>query len=620
MTSQIARRSSVAVPLVLTLMAVASAHPAQAAEPAYNDIVSNRILPQEGVLLDQLAAKGRDLTIDGTPVFNGSDKFLPGKIAIGLVDYLVTLPPNDPRLTGYLAEFRKVAKLTADDANDTWGAYYYILALRKLRDAGLLDKAVDRLTLAKLRVRLDWRMFVDPDTYELIDHPNNYYVVALGIARLRHQMGWEDESGANALYAKVAEHYLKYSGEFGFADETDGEGRFDRYSVLLAGELSNHYLETGGKPPKEVLGWLRKSSDVMLQRIHADGAGFEYGRSLGPYSETAIIETLTAAARLDVLTADEKALAYAYASHAAQRYVDFWVNPKTGSVNLWDDGRRTDAYRGKFRILGENLSLTHQYAYTNEAWNGLGYRDKPAMSNFQAAINKLPAQSVTWFAKGDYDRLLLTRRDKGHIISLPLINGGASQHDHSPYFPIPHSRGMLSGVADGSAPLLVPQFKLKDGSVLMPLAYFRDAKVVTQGATTTVSYRQSEMDKMGEDAPIADNRLSVTTTYSFSPGRIVRKDVFVPKAPLDVSAITMEFASFSKSAKLAGSTVNFDQGAVTSFSVTGLPCTVRALNNDREYEADFGAMASLVTCTSAAPQKMVQPFTLTWTMTYGEDR
>jgi hypothetical protein len=37
-------------------------------------------------------------------------------------------------------------------------------------------------------------MFVDADSYTLIDHPNNYYCVALGIARLRAQMGWEDGS------------------------------------------------------------------------------------------------------------------------------------------------------------------------------------------------------------------------------------------------------------------------------------------------------------------------------------------------------------------------------------------------------------------------------------------
>ena len=44
---------------------------------------------------------------------------------------------------------------------------------------------------------------------------------------------------------------------------------------------------------------------------------------------------------------------------------------------------------------------------------------------------------------------------------------------HNPYFPIPFSRGMLEGVADGTKPLLVPQFTLTDGAVLMPLAFIQ---------------------------------------------------------------------------------------------------------------------------------------------------
>src|SRR6266849_9599993 len=172
---------------------------------SFNGVVQTRILPQAETLLRQLVKDKRTLTIDGIPVFNGSDKFLPGKIAIALVEYLVTVPKDDPRLPELLNDFREVAKLTVDDADDSWGAYYYVLALDKLRTAGLLDQAVDRLTYAKLRVSLDWRMFVDPETHELIALHNNYYVVALGIARLRHHMGWEDETGADAIYRKVAE-------------------------------------------------------------------------------------------------------------------------------------------------------------------------------------------------------------------------------------------------------------------------------------------------------------------------------------------------------------------------------------------------------------------------------
>jgi hypothetical protein len=597
---------------------------AQAAEPqsapapipAYDVTVHDRIQPQTEQLLLKLVKDGRNLELDGTPVFNGSDKFLPGKIALGLVDFLIALPDDDPRLPGYLADFRKIAKLTADDANDTWGAYYYLSALNKLREAGRLKDAVDPLTLAKLRVRLDWRMFVDVDTYALIDHPNNYYCVAFAIARLRTRMGWEDGAPAEKLYAKIAEHYALYSGEYGFADETDGEGRFDRYSVLLAGEIAQRFIETGGKPPPEVLIWLRKSADVMMMRLDAEGRGFEYGRSIGPYGETAIIEVLTAAAVLDVLTPTEKDLAYAYSARAAQRYVEFWQDPKTGSVNLWDGGRRTDDYRGKFRILGENLSLAHQYAYTSAHWARLGYKGKAPAADWAKGLKTLPRRQVTWFARGQYDRLLVSVRDGDRMISLPVINGGGSQHMHNPYFPIPFSPGMLTGSPDGVAPFLTPRLTLEDGSALMPLAYFKDAKVEAKGARTTVSWRQDELDLMGKNAPVPDKRVSVKTTYVLEPGRIIRTDVFTPMGGAKVKDVELQFGSFSGGARQSGTVTAFADGAVRRFAVDGLKaCQPGPVGEDKEYRSATGAMTTKVVCRGA-PSDPGAPFTVTWRLDY----
>jgi hypothetical protein len=277
--------------------------------PPYNQTVTGRILPMSRKLLVRLAKEGRTLTLDGVPVFNGEDKFLPGKIALGLAEFLVSVPADDPHRAEYIAAFRRISKLTVDDPNDSWGIYYYMSALNELRKVGLLSGALDRPTLAKLRVRLDWRSFVDADTYTLIDHPNNYYCVAFGIARLRALMGWEDPAQSEQLLQKMLEHYRQYSGEFGFADETDGQGRFDRYSVLLSAEIAQKFIQTDSQPPAEVRGWVRKSADVMLQRLNLNGDGFEYGRSLGPYGLTAMIEVLTAAAVLDVLNEQEKTLA-----------------------------------------------------------------------------------------------------------------------------------------------------------------------------------------------------------------------------------------------------------------------------------------------------------------------
>jgi hypothetical protein len=598
-----------------TVLAAAAAAAIEAAAP-YNQTVSGRIQPQSRELLVRLAKEGRELSVDGVPVFNGDDKFLPGKIALGLAEFLVTVPADDPRRSEYIAGLRRISKLTVDDANDTWGIYYYISGLNKLRKAGMLNAAVDRLTLAKLRVRLDWRSFVDIDTFALIDHPNNYYCVAFGIARLREQMGWEDTSGSERLLQKMLAHYRQFSGEYGFADETDGEGRFDRYSVLLSAEIAQRFIETGTQPPPEVVGWVRKSADVMLQRLNPNGDGFEYGRSLGPYGLTAIVEVLTAAAAVGVLDEQEKALAYAFVCRAGQRYVEFWLNGKTGSVDMWDQGRRTDAYRGKFRILGENLSLAHQFVYTNAAWNQLGFQDKPPRLDFAAALDRLPRRTVTWFARAEYDRMLLTLRDRGHVIGLPLINGGQSQHMHNPYFPIPFSPGMLDGIADGNSPQLIPQFSLSEGAVLAPLAYFQHVKVTERGNETVITFQQPCLDRLGSASPIPDDRFSLTSTYVLTPGRITRTDVYTPKGTVELKGVRMEFATYSEAPVQKGGTITFGHGAVRKFEASGFEhCGTAEVQEDMAYHTPTGPLNTNVVCESSA--RTVQgPLKLSWTLSY----
>jgi hypothetical protein len=611
--------------LVLILAFMPSVAPSQTSRASatvtapllsFNEVVGTRIRPQTGRLLELLAVGGRTTNLDGIAVFNGSDKFLTGKIAIGYAEYIEALPAGDPSLPGHLANFGKIAKMTIDDPNDTWGIYYYLVALKKLKKAGYLDRAVDRLSMAKLRVRLDWRSFMDRDTYELIDHPNNYKCVAFAIARIRAELGWEGPEAANEIFKTLGQHYDAFSGPYGFADETDGDGRFDRYSVLLAGEIANHFVQTGAQTPEQVKVWLRKSADVMLMRLNTKGEGWEYGRSLGPYGETAIIETLTAAAASGVLTPSEMDMAYAYATIVANRYINFWQDPTTGSVNLWDRGRRTDAYRGKFRIFGENLSLAHQFSYTNAVWNSLGYQNRAPIADFEAHLAQRPIQTTTWFSRGTYDRMLFTRRDRSHLFGLPLINGGTTQHMNNPYFPVPFSRGIVESMADGKTPQLVPRFTLANDDVLMPLVFFKNVQVVTRGRTTSVSLRQDELDKMGTPSPIKDDRLSVTTRFEFRDGEVSRTDTYTPKAPITVKKIEFEFAGFSQIVGQNGLRTTLGQGAATQFIVEGLDtCTAENIDNLPDYRSDTGPMTSLIRCQSG-PKTIDRPFSIKWRLTY----
>jgi len=86
--------------VIAPALAGTSEPPAPAGHESYNEVVESRIQPQAERLLLRLVKEGHALTMDGVPVFDGRDKFLPGKIAVGLVDFLLSVPKEDPRLPG----------------------------------------------------------------------------------------------------------------------------------------------------------------------------------------------------------------------------------------------------------------------------------------------------------------------------------------------------------------------------------------------------------------------------------------------------------------------------------------------------------------------------------------
>jgi hypothetical protein len=583
-----------------------------------NRIVQDNAYTQLDYFFKKLATEKEGIVMDGTSPFKSGDKFLPGKVAAGLGHVLLNTAKDDPSLDQKLKDYRAIADMTVGMDNHTWGIYYYIGTLVKLKQAGLLERAVSPATLEKLRKQLDWRTFVTPQ-WDLISLPTNYYGVAFSIARLRMMMGWEDDSAGKVLLEKMLTHYKKYSGQYGFSDETDGEGRFDRYSILLIAEICERFLETGLQPTDELKGLLRKAADIALNVSNTAGDGFSFGRSLGPYGETALVEILSVSAYLNVLTPEEKQYAYAFSSRVAARYMDFWYDPSMHSLDMWGKGRRTDTYRGKHRILGENFSLLHQLLSTNEMWNEAGFKDVQPKADLQAWLDRnRPQFSVTTFAHGDYDRALAIFRDGKHVVSLNMINGGISQHDNSPYYPLPFAQGIVSGVADSGAahPQLLPKFTMADGSQLIGAAWIKDIKTVKDGQRYTVTYRQDELDKLGKRSPVKDGRIKLQTTYQLEHDLMTRTDVYTPVGAQEVEKVSLEFASFSDQATMKGNTVTFAQGDVTEYSVSGLQqCQSAPTNGSKDFMAPYGAMKTLVTC-STGKLTLKEPLTIKWSIKY----
>ena len=603
----------------ILMSAGAAAAPASPVPAPMNTTVQQQLHPQLADLFARLAAEKTDLVMDGYKPFASDDKFLPGKIAIGLSYVLLNKAADDPSLPARLQEYRDIADMTVGIDNHTWGIYYYMSALYSLKKAGLLERAVSPETLARLRVQLDWRRFVTQPGFDLIDLPTNYYGVAFSIARLRMLMGWEDEGGSQILLAKMMQHYDAYSGTYGFSDETSGDGRFDRYSILLIAEICERFLETGLPVTPELKKKLRKAASVALNLINAKGQGFAFGRSLGPYGETAMLEILSVAACLDVLTLEEKIFAYAYSARVAERYTSFWYDSAMKSVDMWGKGRRTDTYRGKHRILGENFSLLHQFIFTNTYWNRAGFKDRRVTPGLAAWLDRTqPRFSFNWFARGEYDRALAIYRDKGHAFSLLMVNGGAGQHDNSPYHPLPFAHGVIAGIADSGHqhPQLLPKFTLADGSELIGAAYIKNIRSSRAGKTWRVSYQQDELDRLGASAPVKDDRIALRTDYVFAPGSVTRTDTYTPRDQVAVRSLTLDFSSFSSDGVIEGSKVRFGRGSVTGFEVSGLAgCTLQPTGGSDLHKAPDAPMLSHVSCATPA-FSFDRPLVVQWVVKY----
>jgi len=304
-----------------------------------------------------------------------------------------------------------------------------------------------------------------------------------------------------------------------------------------------------------------------------------------------------------------------------RRYIDFWFNPDIGSVDMWGQGRRVDSYRGKSRILGENLSLIHQLISAEHLWKAAGYvATNPcspfALQNWLIAT-QAPLQLVP-FADAEHHRALAIYRDRQHVFSLLMVNGGSTQHMNSPYYPLPFARGIIEGIADSGLehPQLMPNITLDDGTELMGTAFFKHIECETFGGVQRVRYRLDSLCRLGATAPIEETRLSAEVEYLFEPGRITRTERFVPRQTVQVRALSLDFLSFSYNAMQAGGGVMFHKGSVKSFQASGVEhCQLAALDGHTSLRSPNGAMRSLVKYRRDSFSASA-PFTVQWTLTY----
>lgn len=513
----------------------------------------------------KIAREGEKITIDGVPGYNEKAQFVGGKV-INLCSYVaLSFSENESEKKQMLIALKEIIARCAIMEMETWGILNGLTGIYRLKQAGVYDEVLSRETEEKLKRVMDWHTFVDEkDDYALIHKPTNYYGVAFGIARWRELLGWDQKESSRILLDHLLSHIAKYSGEYGFMDETKGEGRFDRYSILIPAEITELVLKTGWKEPELIRKMLGKSAQIVLQMANKAGWGFSYGRSIGAYGETAALQILASAAQLGgVLTKKEEQVAYCYSLYVIRKMILFWYDEQMQSVNLWDKGRRTDGYRNKNRILGENLSLSMQVIDVLEQWKALGYQvNETEESNCDFGEDGL---FFTQFAKEPYDRGLLIYRWKEHVWSLPVISGGTPYYDKDAYLPVPRENGVLEAVPDVNHGALVPRLVLEDGSELMPICY---SDSITKKDKNSFSIHFNRLCLLGENMSRSWEG-SATTTYRFLGSEIEREDVIRVEGNVPVREICLCFDTFSEEPTIEDEKISFNNGPIREIQTKG---------------------------------------------------
>ncbi|GAB7537275.1 hypothetical protein [Burkholderia sp. 3C] len=623
---------------------------------------------------------------DGSPVHvldtNTGDKFLPGKLALGLSWILIDMKSkNDPQYADYLAAYQKVttAMMAMNGsnylyANTSWGEYYYLVALNNFQAHGMLDEVFSSTMQATLQQRL---MFCDmfgadasgktntcpasgtPIDIASLNTAQNYYAVSYGIAGLRQKLGWSSPSFSSKTDASVAAmnardallytltNHIRNDSSGGFSDEASNtsktyydQARFDRYSTLLIGEVTERTFEMGNEAnlTPELKGYLRKSVDLILPQLNTDGEGFNYGRSIGPYGDSAFMEVLTAAANAGVLTDAEKQAAYAYIYRAALRFENYWYDPTlpTPSVNMWVKGRGTDTYRGKPRAMGENFSLLHQYLYVNAWWNKLGFGAAAPLTDtqFQSWLDSTqPHVKLTWYNQPTdtahpYSAALVTVRDGKRVINLNLSQA-PDYNSFTPYYPVPFSDKLIYGTTDLAYALLIPQVSY-NGKTYQPVTYYQNLNVQESNGQVVVSFDTTKFRVASKNAAAStDLDLQTHTVLTFAHGSISRTDTLGSATLTGNLAVETDYTAFndlaSTTANADGVSVNYGNGAATGYATTGFSsCALSDFSTANNATnplstTPIGQLHSKFACTT-------QPFTLgsgqsrtlSWTLKYAD--
>lgn len=559
---------------------------------SFSQLVNEQVYPRMEQLCDQFYKEKENMIVDGEKAFFVGEPFLPGTLVASFCYLLVAQKQNVCKYKMLLARTQEIIKAHGMMPLNTFGIYEFLNGLALLHKNKIKEEVVSQEIDKQLQTQLHWNVFYDVDKKCLKRGlPTNYYGVAFRVALLREYLGWEEE-GMSKYFLEVLENHIRtYSGSTLYMDETAGEGRYDKYTMTIASEICEAFLYVGKDVPPFWKDMMVHIGQIVLELADEQALGFSYGRSIGAHGTACIIENIPVAFHLGY--SENVPFAYSYCIRAARQVTEFWYSEKRGFITLWDDGRRTDYYRNKTRVLEVNLDMNLKLFRANYLLEALHLNNQEEIDEitYTKVLETLPKFKYYPFEQRSNNRGMVIYRLNENVFTLPIINGGKTYYKAIPYLPIPFNTEFIQGAPEESRPMLVPQVTLKDGTCLMPISYMQNINVKALEGAHEVEWEQAHLCNI-EDAhsPKEYEQASSKTRYTFAEEGIHCTYVIQSKQP--IKSVQMVFETYQKDYEQNDKTIYLSSNQSLSFHVEGLDYKgVQTLQAGGAYDTPYGPLA-----------------------------
>jgi len=416
---------------------------------------------------------GKDAEYLGVRLLDDSVKFVKGTYVASCVNlFLYYRETGDPRAEDAWERMLFGLKCLDGDELHTWGKSKILSAMVRLQTNGLLCSIpAELLKMVEEKTRYD-------DFYDWVARtvqkglPTNYFHVALVVASLREQLGWDSPGESEEIYRHFTQLIQGFESG-GWMDEVPPYGRFDAYSIGMSCEMIE--LLTGiGKPvPAFLMENFRQAVRLALDCANPKGDGIIYGRSLSVYGCCKYLSLLSTGLRHGLIDEAEVSTAVSYCAALLDDCYTFWFDSARKSYNIWLDGRTTNSYRSIDRLMELNLSVSGNMLTMLQNFEQAGVADVPigALPENPHDFSN-PAKTV-FCDLPEKKRMLYSFVHRGRLWQLPLICTGFRPL-RADYLPFPTTTFRLEAPPEQFIPLIVPFFKDGTQDPLLPAGFYHE--------------------------------------------------------------------------------------------------------------------------------------------------